>query len=164
MTTNRHLSKRNESQEERSPERFPSPVNRLFDESFFDPFRFFQQPRSFFTEMGRSFTPLVDVSETDKEVAIEADVPGYDPKSIHVDVSNNMLTISGKMEERPQQGKKWHRRERSYSYAEFRRQILLPDYVDGTHAACTMKHGKLLITIPKKPEAEPRHLEVKVES
>lgn len=107
----------------------------------------------------------VDVSETDKEVVIEADIPGFDPKSINVDVNNNVLTISGKHEEKSDtKDKKWHRRERSYSYAEFTRQILLPEYADGSKAECKSKNGMLTVTIPKKPEAEPKRLSVRVES
>ncbi len=142
-----------------------SPFNRFFDEAFWDPFRLFET--SFMPSImeQRQLALPVDVSETDKEVVIEADIPGFDPKSINVDVSNNVLTISGKHEEKADmKDKKWHRRERSYSYAEFTRQILLPEYADGSKAECKSKNGMLTVTIPKKPEAEPKRLSVRVES
>jgi HSP20 family protein len=141
-----------------------SPFNRFFDEAFWDPFRLFET--SFMPSMTeqRQLALPVDVSETDKEVVIEADIPGFDPKNINVDVTNNVLTISGRQEESNSKDKKWHRRERSYSYAEFTRQILLPEYADGSKAECKSKNGMLTVTIPKKPEAEPKRLSVKVES
>ena len=142
-----------------------SPFNRFFDEAFWDPFRLFETSFMPSISQQRQLALPVDVSETDKEVVIEADIPGFDPKSINVDVNNNVLTISGRHEEKSDaKDKKWHRRERSYSYAEFTRQILLPEYADGSRAECTSKNGMLTVTIPKKPEAETKRLSVRVES
>lgn len=142
-----------------------SPLNRFFEEAFWDPFRLFETSLTPSMTEQRQLALPVDVSETDKEVVIEADIPGFDPKHINVDVSNNVLTITGTHEEKTDtKDKKWHRRERSYSYAEFTRQILLPDYADGSKAECKSKNGMLTIAIPKKPEAEPKRLSVRVES
>lgn len=160
MTDSRQIQRRDE---QRDLSR--SPFNRFFDEAFWDPFRLFETSFMPSIREQRQLALPVDVSETDKEVVIEADIPGFDPKSITVDVSNNVLTISGKHEEASDaKGKKWHRRERTYSYAEFTRQILLPEYADGSKAECRSKNGMLTVTIPKKPEAEPRRLSVRVES
>jgi HSP20 family protein len=162
MADSRQLARRDDGRDASS---LRSPINRFFDEAFWDPFRLFEN--SFMPSMSeqRQLALPVDVSETDKEVMIEADIPGFDPKSINVDVSNNVLTISGKHEEKTgAKDKHWHRRERSYSYAEFTRQILLPDYADGTKAECSARNGMLTVKIPKKPEAEPKHLSVRVES
>lgn len=142
-----------------------SPLGRFFDEAFWDPFRLFES--SFMPSLAdnRQLALPVDVSETDKEVVIEADIPGFDPQNINVDVSGNMLTVTGRHEEDSgSKDKKWHRRERSYSYAEFTRQILLPEYADGSKAECSAKNGMLRITIPKRPDTEPKRLSVKVES
>ncbi len=160
MTGNRQIQRRDE---QRDLSR--SPFNHFFDEAFWDPFRLFDT--SFMPSImeQRQRALPVDVSETDKDVVIEADIPGFDPKTINVDVSNNVLTISGRHEEKSDtKDKKWHRRERSYSYTEFTRQILLPEYADGSRAACKSKNGMLTVTIPKKPEAEPKRLSVQVES
>ncbi|MDB4978762.1 MAG: Heat shock protein Hsp20 family [Candidatus Peribacteria bacterium] len=163
MAQDREIQRRN-NQEPASPA-LRSPLSRFFDEAFWDPFRLIESPLMQVTDTSRQFAPLVDVSETDKEVIIEADIPNVNPKNIKVDVTNNMLTISGQQEEQTGvEDRKWHRRERSYSYAEFTRQILLPDYADGTKADCKVRHGILEIHIPKKQEAEPKHLDVKVES
>lgn len=160
MADNRQLQRRDD---QRDLSR--SPFNRFFDEAFWDPFRLFESSFMPTLQSSQQFALPVDVSETDKEIVIEADIPGFDPKSINVDVSNNVLTISGKQEEKSEsKDKKWHRRERSYSYAEFQRQILLPDYADGSKAECKAKNGMLTVTIPKKPEAEPKRLSVKVEA
>lgn len=161
MSENRQIQRRDEQRDLS----LRSPLNRFFDEAFWDPFRLFET--SFMPSMTeqRQFALPVDVSENDKEVVIEADIPGFDPQDINVDVSNNVLTISGKQENSSStKEKKWHRRERSYSYAEFTRQILLPEYADGSKAECKAKNGTLTVTIPKKPEAEPKRLNVRVES
>jgi HSP20 family protein len=162
MAQNIQLTKRDE-QRDLSPA-LRSPLNRFFEEAFWDPFRLFEASLAPSMLEQRQLALPVDVSETDKEIMIEADIPGFDPKNIKVDVSNNMLTVSGIHEEKTDaKDKKWHRRERSYSYAEFTRQILLPDYADGNKAECKAKNGMLSIVIPKKPEAEPKRLSVRVE-
>jgi HSP20 family protein len=163
MAENRQLTKRDEQRGLSSTLR--SPFSHLFDEAFWDPFRLFDTSPAPSMFGQQQFSLPVDVSETDKEITIESDIPGFDPKNIKIDVRNNMLTISGTQEEKSdKKDKKWHRRERSYSYAEFTRQILLPEYAETSKADCTVKNGMLTITIPKKPEAEAKRLNVRVES
>lgn len=163
MTDSRQIQRR-DGQRDMSPS-LRSPLNRFFEEAFWDPFRLFEGSLMPSMSEQRQLALPVDVSETDKEVVIEADIPGFDPKHINVDVSNNVLTITGTHEEKTDaKDKRWHRRERSYSYAEFTRQILLPEYADGSKAECKSKNGMLTVTIPKKPEAEPKRLNVRVES
>jgi len=84
-------------------------MNRLFDG--FD--------RGFLTEPfeGRldSFRPRVDVSETDKEIRIAAELPGMDEKDIEVSVNKDAVTIKGeKKEEKEDKGKAYYHMERSY--------------------------------------------------
>jgi len=64
-------------------------INRVFDdfwgESWLEPHR----------EMAAGFWPQVDVTETDKEVKVSAEIPGVEPKDIDVSVEDGMLTIKG---------------------------------------------------------------------
>ena len=70
-------------------------MNRLFD----DAFRGFElTPFSsdrFFDRVERQHWPSVEVSETDKEIKITAELPGLDEKDVHVELANGMLAIAG---------------------------------------------------------------------
>jgi len=126
-------------------------MNQLFEESFWDPFRLLSGP-SMLTAMSKQFLPNIDISETEKELHIVADVPGYDPKNVAVNVENGFLTIEGTMEEeKEEKNKKWYRRETAHG--NFFQQVALPQGVSENDVKCKMKNGKLSIVV-RKPQGE----------
>jgi len=111
-----------------------------------------------------SFTPRVDVTESEKEISVAAELPGMDEKDIDITVSRDALTIKGeKKEEREENGKDYYRMERSYG--SFSRTIPLPVEVETDHAEASYKKGILSIKIPKSARAieEKKKIAVKVE-
>ncbi len=126
-------------------------MNRLFD-SFFHgfelaPFREFQ------TVPLARFTPRVNVSETEKEVLVSAELPGMNEKDIGVELEDGALTIRGeKKEEHEEKGKNWHRIEQSYG--SFHRVVPLPARADAGKAKANFKKGVLNVTLPKLPEEQ----------
>lgn len=99
-----------------------------------------------------TFTPRIDVSETDKEIRISAELPGMDEKDIDVSLTRDSLTIRGeKKEEKEEKGKDFFRMERSYG--SFTRSVPLPVEVDTDKAAATFKKGVLTVTLPKSTKA-----------
>jgi len=107
----------------------------------------------------RTWTPRVDVEETDKEVLVKADVPGVDPKVVEVSVENGVLTIRGeKKEEKEEKKKGYHRVERHTG--SFYRAITLPPGVDADKVSATSADGVVTITVPKKAEAQPKKITV----
>lgn len=133
--------------------RGPSPLGNFLDDTFWDPFGFFG------TRLVPHSLPAMNIAETEKELTVSVNVPGFEAKNITVDTHNNVLTISGRVEEeREQEEKTWVCHEASFG--EFQRQVRLPDYADGSKAACKVKNGVLTITIPKKEEAAKKTLKV----
>ena len=64
---------------------------------------------------GREAMPSMDLSETDKEIEITAELPGLEEKDIQLNVADNVLTIRGeKKNEREETKKDYHLVERSY--------------------------------------------------
>lgn len=107
-----------------------------------------------------TFSPTVDVSETDKEIKISAELPGLDEKDIEVSLSNDVLTISGeKKSEHEDKGENYHRIERSYG--SFQRSIALPGEVDADQVDAKFKNGVLQITLPKTAPTHSKRIEVK---
>lgn len=107
-----------------------------------------------------TWTPHVDVSETDRAVVVKADLPGVDAKDVEVTVEDGVLTLKGeKKEEREEKQKNFHRIERFAG--SFFRSIRLPAGADENHVTATTAKGVITITIPKKPGAQPKKIAVK---
>lgn len=99
------------------------------------------------------FVPRVDVSETDQEVKVSAELPGMDEKDIAVELQDNVLTIRGeKKSEQEEKDKNWYHREQSYG--SFQRSIQLPADVDAAKAKAQFKKGVLTVAAPKRPEKQ----------
>ena len=97
--------------------------------------------------------PQIDVSETDGEVTIEAELPGVDEKDIDVTVADNLLTIKGeKKQEKEEKKKDYHLTERSYGG--FSRSMRLPFDADPKTIKASFDAGVLKITLPKPPEVK----------
>lgn len=139
-------------------------MNQLFDESLWDPMRFFSENALLpATSQQWQFLPSFDVSETDKELQIVADIPGYDSENVRVNLENSVLTIEGKMEEQKEEkDKKWYRKEASHG--SFYQQVTLPQGIDEKNVKCRMKNGKLTITVPKTQESKPQGRTLTIES
>ena len=102
----------------------------------------------------------VDLTETDDEVRVVAEVPGLAPDQIDVSLTGNVLTISGeKTQEQNTEEKGMRYSERSYGA--FRRSIQLPCPVDADHVEAKHEHGLVTITLRKAEAARSRHIPVK---
>lgn len=120
-------------------------VNRLFD----DVFRGFGVPSFVGFERGRSW-PHVELSETDDEMRITAELPGLDEKDVELTVEEGVLTLRG--EKRAEVDDK----DRGYSersYGRFERRIALPRGIAREHVGATFRNGVLTVTLPKTEAA-----------
>jgi HSP20 family protein len=121
-------------------------MNRLFDE-------FFERPFGMGPFLGESglmgdFAPKIDISETEKEITISAELPGLEPEDIDISLDRNTLTISGeKRAEKEERGKRFFRVERSYG--SFHRSIPLPEDVEEDKIDAIFKRGVLKVKLPK---------------
>jgi HSP20 family protein len=98
-----------------------------------------------------SFSPRLDVSETDREYHITAELPGMDEKDVEISLSNNLLILRGeKKDERKDKQKDYFRMERSYGM--FERAIPVPEGADLDKCEASFRKGVLTVTIPKSPE------------
>lgn len=125
-------------------------LKNFFDEEFF--------PR--FEGMSMTF-PRLDVEDKGKILLITADVPGVDPKDIHVEAEENRLIIQGKTEEKKEEKKKnFYRQERKSG--SFYREVSLPCCVEEKKVEAKSKNGTLEITLPKKKEKKEKRVKVNV--
>lgn len=107
------------------------------------------------------WSPLVDITEDEKEYLIKAELPEIKKEEIKISVQNDVLSISGERKsEKEERGKKYHRVERSYG--SFVRSFTLPEDADGTKVNAEYKDGVLKVHLPKSEKAKPKAIEVKV--
>ena len=99
-----------------------------------------------------ALTPHVDVKETDKEIVVEAELPGMDEKDISLAVKGGVLTIRGeKKHEHEEEKVNYRMMERRYG--SFQRSLRLPDTVDEDKVEASFENGVLKVIVPKRPEA-----------
>jgi HSP20 family protein len=129
-------------------------INRLLDD-------FWSEPWLARGETFRDFSPQVDVTETDKDIQVCAEIPGVEAKDVDVSVENGTLVIRGeKKYEREENERGQYRMERSYG--SFERSIALPADFDEAKAKAEFKNGVLRLTLPKKAGAESRRKKIPV--
>ncbi|MBX3303287.1 MAG: Hsp20/alpha crystallin family protein [Nitrospira sp.] len=107
------------------------------------------------------WTPSVDISETESEYQIKAEIPDVKKEDVKVTLEDGVLTIQGERKyEKEEKGKKYHRIERSYG--SFVRTFSLPDVIDDDKVQAEFKDGVLNLHLPKSEKAKPKAIEVKV--
>lgn len=111
--------------------------------------------------VANTWSPPADVMETRDAVLVKLDLPGHDPKRLEVRLEADTLTVSS---ERRQPGEneetRWLRSERNFGT--FTRSFTLPATVESQKCEAKFEHGVLTITLPKREEARPRTIDIKV--
>lgn len=103
--------------------------------------------------------PAADLYETEKELVVELDVPGYDEKELALEVSDRTLTIKGeRTKEKEEKEKTFYLHERLEK--QFKRMFTLPPEADVEHVEATFKTGVLEVHVPKIEQAKARKIEI----
>jgi HSP20 family protein len=137
----------------------------------FDPFTSLQKEIDrLFEDFGRGWSmaagtgtdliPTMDVTETEKEIEITAELPGLQEKDVQVNFADNVLTVKGeKKAEKEEKEKNYRLFERRYG--SFSRSIELPEGTNADAIKATISNGVLKVTIPKPAPAQVKNVEVK---
>lgn len=108
------------------------------------------------------WSPMVDISEDDKEYVLKADLPEIPRGDVKVNVRDGVLEISGERKsEREEKGRRYHRVERNYG--SFTRSFSLPPGANADGARASFSQGVLTVRIPKTEKGAGKPIEVKVE-
>ncbi|HMB52868.1 MAG TPA: Hsp20/alpha crystallin family protein [Thermoanaerobaculia bacterium] len=108
----------------------------------------------------RSWSPAVDIRETEEAFLVHAELPGLSKDDVEITLENNILKLTGERRfEKDVEEKEYHRIERAYGA--FTRAFSLPSRVDSNGVSASFADGVLTITVPKVEEAKPRRIEVK---
>jgi HSP20 family protein len=128
-------------------------INRLFNEAF---------DRT--SEEGdlTSWAPAIDIYETEHNLVVKADLPEVKPEELDIRVENNILTIRGERKfEKKVNEDNYLRVERAYG--SFSRSFSLANSVNTEAIQADYQNGVLTLSIPKREEAKPKQIKVRVE-
>lgn len=135
---------------------FRSELDRLFDRMLRNPWAGFNG----LTESIGAWNPSLDVTETENEVVVRAEVPGVSAGDLDVRVSANTLTLSGEKKDSTEDKREgYYRTERRYG--SFRRSIQLPSSVDSEKVSAEHKDGVLTIRLQKSESVQSKRIKVK---
>ena len=129
-------------------------INRLFNETF---------DRSSEEANLTPWAPAVDIFETEHELVVKADLPDIKPEELDIRVENNVLSIRGERQfEKNVNENNYLRVERSYGA--FSRSFSLASTVNAEAIQADYNNGVLTLSIPKREEAKPKQIKVRVET
>jgi len=120
--------------------------------------------RGFWTR-SLDYAVRTNVSETDKEICVTAELPGLTEEDVDLEVFANRLIIKGKKESeteerKDEKGRQFHRVERMSGA--FQRSLALPFEIDADAVKAEVKDGVLTVTVPKPAEVAENTRKIKV--
>lgn len=126
-------------------------LRRTFDQAWREEESFpFQRPGAW---------PRISLWDEGSSLVLKADVPGMTEKDVQLQLTQDVLTVTGERRSDAPEGYSVHRQERAP--ARFSRSFTLPVKVDGGAITAALKDGVLTVTMPKAPESQPRQITVK---
>ncbi|MFB6457829.1 Hsp20/alpha crystallin family protein [Chitinophaga sp. Hz27] len=120
----------------------------------YDPWRDFFSWESFIpSERGARNLPAVNISEDEKNYAVDVIAPGFKKEDFKVNVDDDVITISAETKhESEDKDEKKHYSRREYSYSGFTRSFRLPENTKDDSITATYTDGVLKLSIPKSKE------------
>ncbi|MCX7596019.1 MAG: Hsp20/alpha crystallin family protein [Fischerella sp.] len=137
----------------REIERMQQRMNRIFDRLM---------PTVDREVFGLGFVPSVEMEETDQAVILKLEIPGMEAKDLHVEVSEDSVSIRGDRKSEARIEEKGMLRS-EFHYGMFERVIPLPVHIQNDKVTAEYKHGILRLTLPKAEEAKKKIVKVKLD-
>jgi HSP20 family protein len=126
-------------------------------EDIFDPV-FGYWPR---LRLSETVCPCLDLSETDEDLIVKAEIPGVDPKDVHVTLKDGRLSINGEKKEEKEE-KKEHYRRVERRFGSFSRNVRLPYEVVEDKIKADYRDGILTIKLPKSEKVKEKQIKISV--
>jgi len=134
-------------------ENFRREMNQLLE-------RFGDDERGSESSIKSSWTPRLNLSETESAYEVQVDLPGLTPEAVNVELRHGDLWITGERQyDFDDKGRTWHRVE--CWCGPFRRVVRLGDDVDPSHVEAQYRDGVLHVMVPKGETACTRKIEIK---
>ena len=111
------------------------------------------------TRSGLVYTPAADIFESENSITVLADMPGVKADDLKIDLRDNVLTLTGLVEEPEKPGETEVLRE--YYCGTFFRQFTLAETIDQAKIDARLTDGVLRLELPKVERARPRQITVR---
>lgn len=136
-------------------------IDDVFDRFFADTLRRQARPAGQ-TQAGHAWAPVADVTESESEYLIKAELPEVRKEDLSLTVQDGVLTLAGeRKQEMGAEGEKTHRIERSYGA--FARRFALPEDADEQAIRAESRDGVVLIHIPKQKVVQPQPRQITIQ-
>jgi HSP20 family protein len=123
--------------------------------------RYFDDFPSFGFDFSNSFTPRIDISDDEKNVYVEAEIPGVNKDDLKITLKDNILTLKGEKKiEKEKKDKNYYRSERCYG--SFQRSFTLPVDVDSNKIDAKYNDGTLTLKMEKLKPAPVKVKEIEI--
>jgi HSP20 family protein len=127
-------------------------MNRLFNAAF-------EGPGATGNGGARRWTPAMDLLETDEQFVLRADLPGMSESDVHIELEDNVLTVSGERRaEHEDKREGFYRMERAHGT--FSRSLTLPKGIDPEAVTASFDRGVLEVRVPKPEQRKPRRIAI----
>lgn len=110
------------------------------------------------THGGVTYSPRIDIWESDDELVLYADLPGVDSEHLDIRFENRELTLHGKVSARHEDTKFL---DGEYGIGDFYRTFTIGEAVDVDRISAELQNGVLTLHLPKTEAVKPRRIEVK---
>ncbi|MEC9367069.1 MAG: Hsp20/alpha crystallin family protein [Pseudomonadota bacterium] len=136
-------------------------IDRLFDSFIGGGFPTLRNVPAISAAENGTITPHIDVRESDKQIVVEAELPGIDEKDVSVSLQDGVLTIKGEKKfEKKEEKDDYVSMERRYG--SFQRAMRLPEGIDEDKVKADFAKGVLTVTLPKSPEAAKKEKKISI--
>jgi len=106
----------------------------------------------------RVIAPLVNIHEKEKEITVEAEMPGLAKENLSIQIEGEVLTFSGRQKEGVPEG--YHALYRERFPSEYRRSFVLSSEIDREGIRALYENGVLNLTLPKVEKARPKIIKI----
>lgn len=113
-------------------------------------------------EMRFEWSPSVDISESDQEYLIRAELPAVKKEDVQITFEDGMLTLSGERRQKTEEKKEKFHRVESF-YGKFSRSFTLPENVEGGTIRAESKDGIVTVHVPKSKTEPKKAKEIKIQ-
>lgn len=128
-------------------------LNRLLDDVM--------QPTQWLENKALSYVPAAELTENHDELHLKLEVPGMDAQDFNIEVTQDMVSITGDRKEETKTEKNGTTRS-EFRYGKFQRVIPLPTPVQNNNVTAEYKDGILKLTLPKREEAKNQVVKVNI--
>jgi HSP20 family molecular chaperone IbpA len=110
------------------------------------------------TAPSRTYLPTTDIFETQHELTVVMEMPGVDKQNIEVNVENDVLSVTGRIDFSKYEGLQPVYTE--YNVGNYARSFQLSSKIDQGKITADLKDGVITLVLPKAEEAKPRKIKV----